>query len=243
MHFSKFLLRVISTSLLCEKILCEIGRLPGDVEDDFYFFRKSRVVAFAAYETVMTTLKPRRLYCIRQPGDNKWHDGDRYNGGWISRHFSRGSSRRSRSSERQRAQGEFIRSPRRRTSASPGRREIWGAQFRLDLSDIGSPLGTIAMIAEISWRARYGIQCFSLARDLRKRGRARSAATVRARTGVQFNARKRRSVLYSRRLAKHEEGRVASARSAWRADCGDNCDFLSATWAHVSVTRTPYCRC
>lgn len=50
---------------------------------------------------------------------------------------------RSRSSVAERAQNEFIRSLRRRTSASPGRTEIRGtqfsAQFRLDLSDIGSP--------------------------------------------------------------------------------------------------------
>lgn len=199
---------MIPTSLLrCEKILCEIGRPPGDAEDDFYFFPQKSGSRIRGLRSVMTTLKPARLYCIRQQGITNGTTetatmAAEYRGIFpAARLVALGSS------ERQRAQGEFIRSPRRRTSASPARREIWGAQFRLDLSDIGSPLGTIAMIAEISWRARYGIQCFPLAQNLRER--ARSAATVRA--GVQFNARKRRSVLHSRQPAGHEEGRVASA--------------------------------
>lgn len=66
-----------------------------------------------------------------------------------------------------------------------GRGEIRGAQFsaqfRLDLSDIGSPLDTIAMITEISWRVRYGIQCFSLAQICNSE---RAAENVRERRSI-----------------------------------------------------------
>lgn len=83
---------------------------------------------------------------------------------------------------------------------------------------------TIAMIAEISWRARYGIQCFSLSQVCESEADC-ERATIPTRTA--FNLMRERGDRAAQ-PATHEGGRVASARSAWRTDCGDNCHFLSA---------------
>jgi len=198
----------------------------------FYFFFSTKVRwlrSQSMHETAWLRLSPRRLYCIRQPGITNGTTETATMAAEYHGIFLAARSPLSFVSSRERRANLFDRRVNGHPPTGSQRDTVRTIPLRFKRHRV-SPLGTIAMIAEISWRERYEKHNAFLSLSLSRRS-ARLTANARdssCENGVQFNARKRRSRAAAGSSDARGRARVASARFAWRTDCGDNCNFLSA---------------